>query len=76
MYSIHSDFPVIKEGQDLFLTDEQAQVYKIRTANSIMLPSGFQRCVSDIPIYKNYYFDVKWLGNLNGVKWHVIIGKN
>ena len=76
MYSLHSDFPVIKEGQEMYLTDSQAQVYRIKTSNSVILSNGFQRCASDIPMYKNYYFDVKWLGNLNGIKWHIIVGKN
>ncbi len=76
MYSLHSDFPQVRAGQELYLTDGEAQIYKIRTSNPIILGNGYQRCVSDIPIYKNYYFDVKWLGNLNGVKWHVIVGQN
>jgi hypothetical protein len=75
MYSLHSDFPNVFHGQELYLTDEQAQIYKIMTRGYSELPNGYYRSISAIPVYKNYYFDVKWNGNLSGIKWHVIVNK-
>lgn len=74
MFSDYTNLPTLQVGQEMYLTDEEAVTYKIGTKPSIELGNGYIRCFSQNPLYQDYYFDVQWLGNLDGVKWRVIVG--
>lgn len=57
---------------ELYLTDKEALEYKIRIKDGVDISNGYRRCLSDNNDYKDYYFEVKWLGNIKAeIQWHV-----
>jgi len=57
---------------ELYLTDGEALEYRILAKEGIDIGNGYTRCISDKEEYKDYYFEVKWLGDIKAkIQWHI-----
>jgi hypothetical protein len=63
---------VIMHDNELNLTGEQLSKLdlKLRTCGVF---EDRRRCISDLKIYENYYFDYKWIKGPNGTIWNIRI---